>query len=434
MIETYIKKTKNLSFLLSYSGGLDSTFLFFKLLRIKDNNPKLKFRAIHINHQLNKNSGKWSKHCYDVCKKHNIPLIIKKIKVKENKIGIEASARLERYKKIYEQVFQKEIILTAHNLNDQCETFLLALKRGSGITGLSGIPYESKLFGKQLIVRPLLKTPRSKIENWIKKNNVNWIEDESNYDVKHDRNFIRHKILPLLTKRWPSFIKNCAKSSFILKKEKKILDPILKNNLDKYLILSSILDIENFEKLLPDTIYSLLRTWIKSNSYIIPSHKVVKKIYYEIILSKKDSKAKIKIGDYEVKRYKSNLHLIKIIPCIKNLIIMWYKPMISLKLPHNLGCITQNKFGTILPLPKPNELINIRFQTSGKILIQGNSMRKPIKKIWQDHGIAPWNRNKIPLLFYNNELISALGVFVVSKKKCHTNIKEWKLSWIQNKY
>ncbi|XBC37764.1 MAG: tRNA lysidine(34) synthetase TilS [Buchnera aphidicola (Meitanaphis microgallis)] len=430
MIIKYIEKSPSSSFLLAYSGGLDSTFLLHQLLKIKKIKPELKFRAIHINHQINKNANIWSEHCKKVCKKYNISLVIKTALIDKKKMGIEAAARLIRYRILYNEALPKETILVAHNLNDQCETILLALKRGSGITGLSGMLCNSKLFNQNTLIRPLLNITRSEIQSWMEKNNINWIKDDSNYNITYERNFIRNKILPLFTARWPSFIKKCAHSAFILQQEKKILDPVLKKTLKKYLISNSILDIKNFKNIKPEIRNSLLRTWIKLNNRVIPSYKIIKNIYYEIILSKSDSKALIKINDYEIKRYRNNLYLTNILPCIKNLIIMWHRPSKSLQLPNNLGYIIQSEYGTQLPYPQDNELINIRFQASGKILIQGNTKRKPIKQIWKEHGIPPWNRNNIPLLFYNHKLISALGVFAIPENNCIKNKRKWKLSWI----
>ncbi|QCI23141.1 tRNA lysidine(34) synthetase TilS [Buchnera aphidicola] len=432
MITKYIKKISGLSFLLAYSGGLDSTFLFYQLLKAKKVQPKLKFRAIHINHQLNKNSNEWNRHCRQVCEKHNITLIEKKTIINKKKLGIEAAARLKRYEIICNEALPTEIILTAHNLNDQCETLFLALKRGSGITGLSGMSYKSKLFNKYIIIRPLLNIDRSEIQSWISKNNIHWIEDTSNYDTTYDRNFLRHKILPLFTKRWPNFIEKCATSTCILKKEKSILDQILEKKLNKYLICNSILNITDFAEMKSEIRYSLLRKWIQINNYTAPSYKIIKAIYYEVILSKPDSKAKVKVNNQEIKRYKQNLYFVKIVPCIKNLILMWYPPWNYLKLPNNLGFIIQNKFGIVLPVPKKNEIVNIRFQTSGKVLIQGNPIRKKIKKIWQEHKINPWNRTNIPLLFYNNTLISALGIFNVIHDDRKQSEHTWTLSWINN--
>ncbi|XBC40849.1 MAG: tRNA lysidine(34) synthetase TilS [Buchnera aphidicola (Nurudea yanoniella)] len=420
---------KNFNFLLAYSGGIDSTFLFHKLLKIKKNKPTFNFRAIHINHQLNENSNIWSKHCKQTCKTYNIPIIIKKITLNTKKTGLEEAARIQRYKAIYDEVLPEEIILTAHNLNDQCETFFLSLKRGSGISGLSGISYKSKLFNKNTIMRPLLNTTRFDIEYWMIKNNIPWIEDTSNYDTSYDRNFLRHTILPLLTKRWTNFTKKCAKSILILKKEKKFLDTTINKILKQNLISNSILNIKIFKIIPSELRHILLRTWIKNNNFVIPSHKAITNIYYEIILSKKDSKAKIKIKNYEIKRYKHNLYISNSIPCIKQLILMWYYPFENLKLPNNLGYIIQNQYGTMLPYPKKSELVNIRFQISGKFVTKKNKKRTSIKKIWKENNIAPWHRNNIPLLFYNNTFISALGIFTIHDKNYIPSNNIWYLSW-----
>ncbi|XBC39330.1 MAG: tRNA lysidine(34) synthetase TilS [Buchnera aphidicola (Nurudea shiraii)] len=430
MIIQGIKKLKNLNFLLAYSGGIDSTFLLHQLLKIRKIRPQFQFRTIHINHQLNQYSSSWSQHCKKTCEKYNIPILIKKITINKKKIGIEAASRLQRYKTIFNEALPKEIILIAHNLDDQCETFFLSLKRGSGISGLSGMPNKRKLFNKNVIVRPMLNITRSEIKNWMIKNKIPWIEDKSNYDLSYDRNFLRQKIFPLIETKWPNFINKCAKSISILKKEKNILDSTINKKLQKCLVSKSILNIKNFNTMSPSIRNLLLRMWIKKNNFVVPSHKIITNIYYEIILSKINSQAKIQISNYEIKKYQYKLYITHTMPCIKKMILMWYFPWKNLKLPNKLGYITQNKYGTTLPCPKKNELVNIRFQISGKISIHSNKKAKLIKKMWKENKIASWNRNNIPLLFYNNKFISALGVFTSSKQH-QKNIKStWNLSWI----
>lgn len=228
MLENFIHHIKKLNILLAYSGGIDSTFLLHQFLKLKKIYKTFKFRAIHINHQLHPDSNKWSLHCKEICKLHNIPFIIKKVILKNTKNNIEENARITRYNEIYKALKPKEIIATGHNLNDQCETILLALKRGSGITGLSSMSYELNQDQKIKIIRPLLKISRRNIQIWMNEHKINWIEDKSNYNINYDRNFLRHKIIPQLNKRWPYFERNCSKSIEILNEEKKILDEFTK--------------------------------------------------------------------------------------------------------------------------------------------------------------------------------------------------------------
>ena len=127
---------------------------------------------------------------------------------------------------------------------------------------------------------------------------------------------------------------------------------------------------------------------------------------------------------------------VKILKNIKNIIIFWHNTNNKLILPNNLGYIVKSKKkGMNIPRPKNRELINIRFQHEGKILILGNKKRKNIKKIWQEYHIPPWLRNQIPLIFYNDELISALGLFIINRKIKNTkdNIQHaWNISWMNN--
>jgi len=115
--------------------------------------------------------------------------------------------------------------------------------------------------------------------------------------------------------------------------------------------------------------------------------------------------------------------------------LFWHDKNEKLFLPNNLGYLIKHKKGFSVPEPKKNELINIRFQFEGKIFIVGRDKRRKIKKVWQENNIAPWLRNQIPLLFYNNRFISAIGVFLVKENLCNQEkriAKIWKISWINS--
>lgn len=427
MIEE-IKKILNKKkyFLLSYSGGLDSTVLLHLLLQL---NKKINiyFRAIHVNHKLHIDSNSWSNHCKKECLKYNIPLIIENIHLNK-KNNIESEARSMRYQAIYKHVLSQEVILTAHNLNDQCETFLLAAKRGSGPKGLSSMG-TYKNTDNIIHIRPLLNIDRDEIKSWAIANQLKWIEDHSNLDTYYDRNFLRKKIIPILKKRWPSFIKNCTRSAKLCYEQEKLLNyfstPILKKNI----LPNGSLDISNITHLNYKIQNIILRNWIALHNVKMPSYKGLNIIHKEIINSRQDASPKINFKEYEIRRYKQEIHLIKpVMPSIKHIIISWHKPFTSLMLPNKLGYITKNKMGIKLPSPKKIELVNIRFQASGSFYIQGQNHKKKLKKIWQILNIPTWKRENIPLLFYNNHFISALGVFVINNFNTKRN-HYWYLSW-----
>ena len=205
-IEKQLKQTTAQAFLIALSGGLDSTVLlslFAKLRQKQPHLPPLSIRAIHIHHGLSQNADCWAKHCQDLCDQLQIPLIIERVQVDKTN-GIEAGAREARYQAIKKHLQTQEMLVTAHHLNDQTETFFLALKRGSGLQGLGAMQQQSVLFGMP-ILRPLLGFTRTQLENYAQKEKLNWITDESNEDNRYDRNFLRNEILPKLRERWAYF-------------------------------------------------------------------------------------------------------------------------------------------------------------------------------------------------------------------------------------
>ncbi len=435
LIQNIIQQNKYKLFLVAYSGGMDSTVLLHYLFTIKKYNPQISIRAIHINHNVQNDSKKWQTHCVNVCKEYNIPLIIEKIDINITK-NIEEQLRIKRYNLIYKNLLDKEILLTGHHLNDQCETFFLALKRGSGPTGLSAMHSET-IFGKTKIIRPFLTKTKEEIKNLANLNKLKWIEDFTNFNTNYERNFIRHKILPVFEEKWPFFLKNCFRTTQICNEETTLKNILLKEKIQQYLNFNECLNISNFKCLRKELCVALIRYWIIFLKNIKKvSYKNIQCIYNKIMYNQENYNLKVIIQKNEIRCYKKFLYFVKIKKDIRNLIIFWHNTENKLKLPNNLGYIIKNnQTGINLPKPKNNALINIRFQHRGKIFIIGRHKRRNIKKIWQEHNIPPWLRNQIPLLFYNDQLISALGVFIVNQKtKNQDNEKknQWYISWIND--
>jgi len=205
LIKKIISQYKEKSFLIAYSGGIDSTVLLYQMFKIRQKNSKIKIRAIHINHNIHPSSKEWEKHCTKICQKYQIPITSIQINIHCKK-NLEETLRIQRYNIFYKNLFFNEILLTAHHLNDQCETFFLFLKRGSGPTGLSGM-LSKNLLGDKKIIRPFLEKTKKELQKIAYENNLKWIEDSSNYNINYDRNFIRHKLMPILEKKWPFFLK-----------------------------------------------------------------------------------------------------------------------------------------------------------------------------------------------------------------------------------
>ncbi|QJC34111.1 tRNA lysidine(34) synthetase TilS [Enterobacteriaceae endosymbiont of Donacia cinerea] len=426
-IQLMLQKFKKI--LIAYSGGIDSTVLLYNLFKLRKRYPLL-LRAIYINHNLHYKSNNWMKNCFLQCKKWNILFIHKNINIKE-KNNVEQCARKKRYQ-IFQNIIKKnEVLLTAHHLDDQCENFFLFLKRGSGPKGLSGIS-KIKIFKKIILFRPLIKISKKKIIDYAIKKKLKWIEDPSNKNIKYDRNFLRHIILPKITHRWPFFknsimrsIKNCQEQEELLT---DLINPILIKLIqkDKSLFIKPLhnysISKRNF----------IIRKWIEYNKYYyMPSRKILLIIWNEIICCKNNNNPQVKIGKYIIRKHKNYLFCIKYFPYLKNIILTWNNFKVPLLLPNKLGKLIilyinlnyKNK-SIYIRKPKYNEIIYIKFNISEKYYLNNIKNLININNIWKKLSIPKWKREQIPLLFYNNTLIAELENKLVTKEGKATLLKK----------
>jgi len=215
-------------YLIAYSGGVDSHVLLHLCSQLK-NSPsgfEQSFSAVYIDHGLSYHSKKWGKHCQHICFELDIPLTIVQVDARPSKgQSPEASARIARYRAVSQLLDKNECLLTAQHLDDQAETLLWQLLRGSGVKGLSAMP-KVKIFANGLLCRPMLDYKKQDIQAYARQHQLQWIEDESNQEDRYDRNYLRHTILPLLAKRWPAVQENFARSAELLAESQALMDEV----------------------------------------------------------------------------------------------------------------------------------------------------------------------------------------------------------------
>jgi len=186
------------------SGGVDSVVLLHLLKERKG------VSAIHVHHGLSRNADAWAAFCRKLCKAWGVPLKISKVKVARSGKGLEAAARAARYEAFAKS--KAEVIALAHHLDDQSETVLMNLLRGAGLRGASGMSALARFQGK-LLARPLLQVPRETIEEYARLHQLDWIEDESNADESLTRNFVRRRLGRLIAERFPRWRQSLARAA-----------------------------------------------------------------------------------------------------------------------------------------------------------------------------------------------------------------------------
>lgn len=401
--------------LVGFSGGIDSTVLLHALYQLKKNhNSRLIIRAIHIHHGLNKRADAWEQHCAQLCQQWQIPFVCHHVSVDPSEKGIEAAARDARYQAYREELEINEVLVTAQHLDDQAETFLLALKRGSGPAGLSSMPESLPFIGKcgqTQLLRPLLTVSRVDLEAYMQAQQLPWVEDDSNQDDRYDRNFLRLHILPRLTTRWPYISNAIARSASLCAEQESLLDELLQETLEGMMDYRGGLFIDELQNCSVAKHNALIRRWIGLHQLPMPPFNQLERIWQEVALARQDAEPVCRLGLVEVRRYQGALWVVPRIANLAGQQYSWSYPA-TFELPESLGRLqVMEGQGQIRP-PEPDEKVTVRFGLQGTLNIVGRHRSRSSKKIWQELGVAPWMRERIPLVYYNDQLITAVGCFI----------------------
>ena len=395
------KKTK---FLIALSGGIDSILLLNIVNKICKS-QKYQLRAVHVNHNMSKNSSAMQKHCINICNKFSIELLIKDINDSETS-NIEEKLRDKRYKLIFESMHDDEALLLGHHNNDQIETFLYRLFRGSSPLGLSCMEKISKRDAK-ILCRPFLSISKDNIISIANILKLKFIDDVSNDDIRYDRNYIRKKIIPYISKRWKSFNRIMDHNISLQGDYSKLVHDYC-NSLYDHIIIDNKLDIKKL-KSYPIYLESIfLKFWIKAYLEYDLSKNEISQI--QLILNANNNdypefKLRNKIS---ITRYNNLLYINKPnedVPCDKQLWDM--KQDIDFG-NFNFSLDKLKEKGLYARLSSKAPVLLSHVKGKEKIMLNNNNYQD-LKKVFQSNSIPTWERDKFVLFFSNNELLLAYG-------------------------
>ncbi|MFI8417511.1 tRNA lysidine(34) synthetase TilS [Serratia sp. NPDC078593] len=413
--------------LVAFSGGLDSSVLLHLLVQLRSQRPELQLRAVHVHHGLSEFADRWVAHCQQQCANWHVPLVVQHVHVDRREGGVEAAARHARYHAIHDTLRPGEVLLTAQHLDDQCETFLLALKRGSGPAGLAAMAERSTL-GEYPLLRPLLGFSRQQLEYYARQQQLSWIEDDSNQDARFDRNFLRLQILPLLNQRWPHFAAASARSASLCAEQENLLDELLAEQLQSLLDEQQSLAIEGLLHCSSARRFALLRRWIAQCGGTLPSRSQLQRLWNEVALARADAEPQLQLGTYQIRRFRQRLYLLPQMADLQAVRLYWQgdEPLL---LPDGLGSLIRDGKGIEVCAPSPHQVVNVRFGVGGTLRIVGRQHSRAAKKLWQELAIPPWQRERIPLVYYDDCLIAAPGVFITEAGQPLAEQPIWRLRW-----
>ena len=357
------------------SGGIDSVVL----LHFLNKHYPGKVRAIHINHNLSDYCHQWQSFCKNLCQKADINFKSVDIFI-ENVSNVEEIARKKRYLSLTSELNADEILCTGHHQDDQAETLLLQLFRGSGVAGLSAMPKNKTIHGSQLY-RPLLSISRQQITDYAIENHLDWIEDDSNKNINFRRNLLRLEFLPKLSAVFTSLTKNIARSAKHQAEALKLMhDLAILDIANHNLIIEDKLQVTPLVELPKRRMVNVIRHYISQHELLSPSDKVLQEII-TLIHAKADAKSIVSWHHYQVRRYHNELYFFD----------------------ENYTNSTRpcRYYDSLKDLPN----FEVRFRQDGqRIKFKGKQHSQSLKKILQEANIPPWERDHLRMYYIDGKL------------------------------
>ncbi|HEY6544557.1 MAG TPA: tRNA lysidine(34) synthetase TilS [Dokdonella sp.] len=390
--------------LVAFSGGLDSHVLLHALAASPVAVAR-GLRAVYIDHGLQDDSAQWADRCLGYARALDVELLVCEVDVvRRSGLGLEASARRARYAKIETLLSDGEVVALAHHRDDQAETVLMKLLRGAGPEGIGAMRPLRRL-GRGWAWRPLLGMPRAALREYAEHHGLGWINDPSNADQTIDRNYLRMQVLPRIVRRWPEAESSIAQSAAWARAASEFIEVEAERALARIQGLDpTTLDFREWLALPAALRDPVLRRWLRTLELPEPTHYQAAELVRQLGEAAEDRQPCVRWPGTELRRYRELLHALAPLQFPP---LDWVASFDGgpLALPLDLG--TLRLAGLAQPLDAP---LHVRFRRGGESLrlASGGHVRE-LRDLFQDAGIPPWQRGRLPLLFDDDDVLVAVA-------------------------
>lgn len=401
---------------IAYSGGVDSHVL----LHLCACTPSLKDKitAVYVHHGLQAAAESWPEHCQKTAAALGVDFKVLRVNAGASSgQSPEEAARDARYTAFKTLLKAGDVLLVGQHREDQLETVLLQLFRGAGLAGLSGMP-ERMALGEGVLLRPFLNINKQAINDYARQQQLSWVEDPTNQCSDYDRNFLRNDVLPLLKQRWPAIdktvsrsAKHCADAQELVNEVAGQYFDLVFNQVDQTLIISQLnLQSSAHQKL-------IIRQWFAQIGLKMPSQDLVGRILNEVVGANEQSTPLIKTQGFEIRRYRDKLY------CLpqfdegldqRGAAKSWATGQRLINIGNHQALRWIESSTGILAEHWHAAQIEIKFRSGGeKIRLYGRTGHHSLKKLFQEAGIPPWEREQMPLIYLNG-CLAAVGDLWIS--------------------
>jgi tRNA(Ile)-lysidine synthase len=392
----------------AFSGGLDSSVVLDALAVGGAAAPGLALRALHVNHRLQPMADEWAQMAQSRCAQLGVPCEVVTVTVDPHStLGLEAAAREARRDTFARHLRDGEVLVTAHHADDQFETVLLALLRGAGPRGLAAMPPLAP-FGRGWHWRPLLDVTRAQIEAYARARELVWHEDPANFALRHDRNYLRHEVVPRLRARWPRSPQTAVRSARHLGEAVRLLDDLALDDLRRTAV-EECLDVVVVASLPAARRRQLLRFWLMGLGARPPAERRLAAILNDLIDAAEDRCPQIDLDDgLSLHRHRMLVYPVRgAVPQPPPGLRLPFSRDMALELPHGGGRLALRAEAAPGDGRADASSLEARFRGErSRVRAPGRSHSLPVKELMRSIGVLPWMRAYVPLVFQDDQLIA----------------------------
>ncbi|MES2902376.1 MAG: tRNA lysidine(34) synthetase TilS [Pseudomonadota bacterium] len=415
---------------IAYSGGLDSSALLHAAHAYSQQHAIPLF-AFHVHHGISPNADQWLAHCENMAGALGVQFKATRVVLEKGKSGVEAAARKLRYASLGAMCRSHGVplLLTAHHLDDQAETVLLQLLRGSGTAGLSGMDSANSapelLANSDLVMaRPLLPVSREQLEAYVAEHAIAYVEDESNTHPRYARNALRYQVMPALAQAFPGYQERFARSAAHAQSAQRLLTEMAEQDLAASL-LGDCLDVGKLRTMSTDRSYNMLRHWFALRSLRMPSTAWLSEMLVQLVEARPDAQLLVTHPDCHIRRHRDRLYITPKLtelagqrdPDDEGVIVKEGEKFVwtgaaSMQFPSYGGVLHFDEAEQgVDPAWLREQKLVIDFRKGGERLKPAaNRPTRPLKYHYQAADVPAWERERLPVVNAGKSLVFAAGI------------------------
>lgn len=381
------------------SGGVDSVALLHMLARLAPQRG-YSLSAIHVNHGISPNAGRWESFCRRLCRGWGVPLEVRRVKIGTTRgIGLEAAARAARRTAL--TAVDADVIVFAHQLDDQAETVLMALLRGAGVRGASGMPVLGRL-GRKQVLRPMLGVPRSALLRYARIEGLQWVDDESNRDPSLSRGYLRCQVLPLLQEKYPRWREALARAARHFAEADALLRALAHRE--------GALRVTQLRETSPAEAKLVLREHLAAQGLRAPSERRLAEMLRQLLGG--GARTVIAHDGALLRSYRGVIRIARSTEGGGFGPVRWSGQSRLKLLPLEGELFMRRTRGAGIDTGRLEAgTVTVRLRRGGERLQPDPKRpRRTLKNLFQEAGVPPWQRDRVPLLYCDGDLVWVPGV------------------------